>query len=164
MAVWTENDHGLNIGTDDRPSRIMAAFCDQGWSTPQVVVAETAVVPIRVVENLGPLDALKRSVELLKETWSEQIAGNLGMGLVFGVLLVAAIVVGGAGIAAAIAAGSTVLTILVIALAVVALLFLSLLSSALSGIYMATVYRHAADGEVGANLPAALVENTFRAR
>ena len=39
-----------------------------------------------VVEKVGPMDAVKRSAALLKDTWGEQIAGNLGVGLFFGLI------------------------------------------------------------------------------
>ena len=34
-----------------------------------------------------PVDAIKRSVELLKRTWGENAIGNVGLGLVFGLLI-----------------------------------------------------------------------------
>jgi len=40
------------------------------------------VVPLMVIENLGPIDALRESAERLKRTWGEQLILNGGMGLV----------------------------------------------------------------------------------
>ena len=40
------------------------------------------VVPLIVLENLGPVDALKASAARLKRTWGEQLILNGGMGLV----------------------------------------------------------------------------------
>ena len=42
-----------------------------------------------VVENKGPIAALKESTRLLKRTWGEQLAGNVGFGLIFGLLMLA---------------------------------------------------------------------------
>jgi len=39
-----------------------------------------------VVENINPLDALKKSASMFKRTWGEQIIGNFSFGLVFFVL------------------------------------------------------------------------------
>jgi hypothetical protein len=37
--------------------------------------------PVLAVEEIGPIEAVKRSASLLKRTWGEQIAGNLGDGV-----------------------------------------------------------------------------------
>ena len=39
------------------------------------------VVPILVLENIGPVDAVKRSASLFKKTWGENLAGQVGFGL-----------------------------------------------------------------------------------
>ena len=36
------------------------------------------VVPVLIVENLGPIAAIKRSGSLLKETWGNQVTANFG--------------------------------------------------------------------------------------
>ena len=46
------------------------------------------VVPILVLEDLGVGDALKRSKDLFKKTWGENVIGQFGLGAV-GFLLVA---------------------------------------------------------------------------
>src|SRR4051794_4920069 len=45
-------------------------------------VATFLVVPVLAAENVGPIDAIKRSGGLLKKTWGEQIIGNVGIGLI----------------------------------------------------------------------------------
>ena len=60
-----------------------------GWS-----LATFLVVPVLVAEGLGPIDAVRRSSQLLKRTWGEQIAGNVGVGAVFFLAFVVAIVLG----------------------------------------------------------------------
>ena len=44
------------------------------------------VVPILVTRDVGPIDAVKESMTLLKRTWGENVAGNVGIGLAFGLL------------------------------------------------------------------------------
>ena len=44
------------------------------------------VVPVLVVENVGPIEAVKRSALYLRRTWGEQVVGGAGMGLVFFIL------------------------------------------------------------------------------
>src|SRR4051812_21358529 len=39
------------------------------------------VVPVLVVEKVGPFEAVKRSVTLLRQTWGESLVGGIGLGL-----------------------------------------------------------------------------------
>jgi hypothetical protein len=118
-------------------------------------------VPILVVEDVGPVDAVKRSTALLKKTWGEQVAGNLGMGSVFGLITFGVVLLGIAGIIAGAAIGSGILMGLAVAAMVLALLAIALVSSALSGIYAAAVYRYAAEGQTGAFFPESMVKSAF---
>ena len=124
-------------------------------------IATYLVVPVLVAENLGPLDAVKRSVEYLKRTWGEQITGKVGVGTVFGLLIFAVIAL---GVVVFIAVASTESLVLMAAVAFVfitAVLVLSLLSSALSGIYAAAVYRYAAEGQLSEHFSQELVTDAF---
>ncbi len=44
-------------------------------------VVSLFVVPAMVYDNVGPVDGLKRSVEVLKRTWGESLIRHYGMGL-----------------------------------------------------------------------------------
>jgi len=108
------------------------------------------VIPVLVVEGVGPIEAIKRSAGLLKKTWGEQIIGSAGIGLVFGLggVLVAAV---GIGLGALIiGAGVAALGVAVLAVTVVAILVISLLGATLHGIYSAAVYEYAIGGDTGA--------------
>src|SRR6516162_6321216 len=39
------------------------------------------VVPVLVVEKVGPIEAVKRSVQILKQTWGDALVGKFGIGL-----------------------------------------------------------------------------------
>ena len=48
------------------------------------------VVPVLIVENVGPIAAIKRSGTLLKSTWGNQVTANFGFALIYiGAALVA---------------------------------------------------------------------------
>jgi len=68
---------------------IVAALGGMAWN-----IITFLVIPVLVVEGVGPIKAIKRSAGLLKKTWGEQIIGNAGIGLVFGLLGFAVAVVG----------------------------------------------------------------------
>jgi Family of unknown function (DUF6159) len=125
-------------------------------------LATFLAVPVLVIENVGPIEAVKRSAGLLKKTWGEQIVGSFGIGTVFGLLTFAVILVGIVLIALFASINASALVLLTIMVMVVGVLALSLLSSALSGIYQAVVYRYATQGEVGGAFPRELVEGAFK--
>lgn len=123
-------------------------------------LATFLVVPVLVSENIGPIDALKKSVDLLKRTWGENAIGNVGISAVFGLIMLAAIVV---GVVATIAAGalSPKLAILVGALFIIGVLLLGVYQAALSGIYSAALYRYATDGQAPAGFQSAGLQTAF---
>jgi Flp pilus assembly pilin Flp len=124
---------------------IIAALGGMAWT-----IITFLVVPVLVVEGVGPITAIKRSAGLLKKTWGEQIIGSAGIGLVFGLISLAVAVIGiGLGVLV-MSAGIAVLGIAVIAVAVIAIIVISLLGATLRGIYSAALYEYAVGGETGA--------------
>ncbi len=138
---------------------IAAGLLGLGWN-----LAVFLAVPVLVVENVGPIEAVKRSAQLLKKTWGEQIAGNFGIGLVFGLAIFGVILTGGLATVFAISTGSTPLIIAVIGCAVLGIIALALIQSTLSGIYTAAVYRYAAKGETGGFFDESMVKNAFKVK
>ena len=137
--------------------RMVASLLGFGWT-----IATFLVVPVLAVENVGPVEAIKRSVALLKKTWGEEVAGQLGLGVIFGVAGFMVMVVGiFATIAAASITNSLALPIGIALLFVLALVLLGLVNSALTGIYTAAVYNYAVEGNAGHFFDEALVKNTF---
>ncbi|MDZ4765466.1 MAG: DUF6159 family protein [Chloroflexota bacterium] len=122
--------------------RIVVSIIGGAWN-----LVTFLVVPVLIMENVSPLDAIKRSFELLKKTWGEQIVGNFSIGGVFGLLTLGVALLGGLliGVTADAAPGLAILFSILLVLALVAI---GLLSSALSGIYTAALYRYATDGSV----------------
>jgi hypothetical protein len=126
-------------------------------------VATFLVVPVLVMEDVGPIDAIKRSAALLKQTWGEQLVGNFSIGTVFGLI--------GVGVALLIAvplfaiAGSTnspALMVLAVVLVVLAMVVIGVISSTLQGIFTAALYRYATEGTTGGFFDDAMVKDAFR--
>ena len=150
---------------------ILRAVSERGGIIGQIVsslvgfawgVAAFLVVPVLVVEGVGPIDGVKRSTNLLKRTWGEQIVGNFGIGTVFGLLFVLLILVGVGAIALAVVSGSVALIITVVLLVVAAIMLLAMVNGALSGIYTAAVYRYATTGETAAGFDPDIIKNAFK--
>ncbi|MBI5034362.1 MAG: hypothetical protein HZB51_27890 [Chloroflexi bacterium] len=140
-------------------ANIVRSIIGTAWN-----VATYLAVPVLVVENVGPIEAIKKSAGLLKRTWGEQVVGGTGMGLVFFLLFLLATVIAGAGIFLGLALELNLLIIMFIIIGVIEYLVLALFSSTLSGIYSAAVYRYAAEGEMGQQFAPELIQNAFRTK
>jgi hypothetical protein len=126
-------------------------------------VATFLVVPILVAERLGPIDAIKRSAQLLKATWGEQLAGNFSIGTVFGLIGVGIVLfVGVPLIMLGAASESPVLLVGAVALIFLAMVIIGVISSTLQGIYTAALYRFATQGTTGGFYDDAMIKNAFR--
>lgn len=125
-------------------------------------VATFLVVPVLASEGVGPVDAVKRSAELLKQTWGENLIGNAGLGVVFGVVFFVAVVLAAVLVFGAVATQSVAVIAPVIVLVAIGLVLLGLVQSTLQGIYAAALYRYAEAGEVGGGFDQALLESAFR--
>jgi hypothetical protein len=126
-------------------------------------VATAMVVPVLVAQNVGPVDAIKESVLLLKKTWGENILGNAGIGLAFGLVIAGTFVVG-LILAIALSAVSPWLGAGVGVLTVIAVLMLAVVQAALSGIYAAALYRFAVDGAAPPGFEGGALQLAFRAK
>jgi hypothetical protein len=137
--------------------QIAASFVGMAWN-----IATFLVVPVLVIEDIGPIDAVKRSGSLLKKTWGEQLVGNLGMGAVFGLAFFLLFIVFFGLFAAAITTESGVAIAVVVIAAVACFVLLGLISSALEGIYQAAVYRHAMGEDVSGFFDPEMVASAFK--
>lgn len=139
--------------------RIAANLLGMAWT-----FATFLVVPVLVSRDIGPVDAVRESVSLLKRTWGENVVGNVGINLAFGLVTTLVVVLAiGATVAAAFAGGPK-LAIPVAVLGGIAVAFVAVVQAALSGIYAAAVYRYAVDGQAPAGFAGGELATAFRAR
>ena len=136
--------------------RIVIGLVGAAWT-----VATFMVVPVLVAQDVGPLEAVKESVNLLKKTWGENIIGTGGIGIVFGLLIVATVIV---GVVASIAAAalSPYLAVTMAVITVLAVIFLGVIQAALGGIYAAALYRYAVDGQAPAGFGGSALQLAFK--
>jgi len=137
--------------------RLVVGLVGLAWN-----LATFLVVPVLVTENVGPVDAVKRSMALFKKTWGEQVIGNFGVGAITGLIAFLLILTFIPLCFLAVATNSTAVIALTVGGFVFALVLLSLVSATLSGIYTAAVYRFAAEGEVGTTFHADMVQGAFK--
>ena len=124
--------------------KIVIAILGAAWT-----VATYFVVPVLVVEKLGPYDALKRSTGIIRKTWGESLVGNVGIGLVTTLLTVLAVLTTGV-LTAFVAAklGSIGVAISGVVLVLLIIVASALISSALSSIVLSASYLYATEGKV----------------
>ncbi|MGB0133088.1 DUF6159 family protein [Dokdonella sp.] len=127
-------------------------------------VASFLVVPVLVSQDIGPIDAVKRSAELLKKTWGQNLIGTGGIGIVFGLAIFAFALIGGGLIALAISSGILAITITTIVAVVIVFLLLILIQAALQGVYAAALYRFATEGDAGEGFDKGLVAGAFKVK
>jgi hypothetical protein len=139
--------------------RIAVALVGFAW-----VVATSLVVPVLAAEDVGPIDAIRRSVELIKKAWGEDLIGNAGIGVAFGVAMVMLAFCGVLLFIAALIAHETALAILVVVVLVLTMCGLALVHTTLSALYSAALYRYASGEAKTGDIDPSLLENAFRAR
>ncbi len=138
--------------------RILGSLLGTAWT-----VASFLVVPVLVANKIGPIDAVKKSIELLKTTWGENAVGQLGIGFVFGFIMAGVII---AGVVLSIF-GFTVSPYLggtIVILTVLLALTVGIIQSALSGVYAAALYRFASDGVAPQGFEGMSLQTAFKAK
>lgn len=123
----------------DKIGQIVASLLGMAWT-----LVSFLVVPILVLENKGPIEALKDSASLLKKTWGEQLTSNFSFGLIFFVLSIPAFAL----IFLGFFLGGAVVGLVCVGLAAIYLLVLGLIQSALQAIFQTALYLYARDGQV----------------
>lgn len=136
--------------------RIVVSLVGIAWN-----VTTYLTVPVLVMEEVGPIEAIKRSASLLKKSWGEQIVGNFGISTIFGLIAVGLIILAIPAIVLAAMTESVVLIVVTVVVFALLLILSALVGSTLSGIYSAALYNYAVSGETGGYFEKELIENAF---
>jgi hypothetical protein len=109
---------------------VAAGLIGAAWN-----VVTWLVLPIIIIEGIGPIAAIKKSANLLKTTWGENLFAQAGIGLIGFLLMLPGILIFG-GL-------SFVLPVVGIPLLFIWVVVISCLMSALGAIYRTALYRFA---------------------
>ncbi|XYK80342.1 MAG: DUF6159 family protein [Labrenzia sp.] len=126
-----------------------------GWA-----VATYFAVPILVVDGVGPVTAIKRSVQAVRKTWGEALVGHIGLGALNFLILIVAMPILMLGIFSFEqnpALGSGLATV-----GVTLILIGSVVVTTLSAILRAALYIYAVEGEMPLNFDSRLIRNAFQ--
>lgn len=139
--------------------RIVIKFIGAAWA-----IATYFVVPIVAAQGLGPKDAVKSSVQLLKKTWGEGLVGNMALGVVGFVGFVLVVFATMIAIYFAQYANSLAFTLSLFAVGFAALICVGIVQSTLSQIFLAGLYRYATTGEVPEGFSEASMAESFKTK
>jgi hypothetical protein len=136
--------------------RIVVAIIGAGWT-----LATAMTLPVLIEENVGPIEAISRSLELLKRNWGENLIGNSGISL--GVLVVALPILALAFIfmSAAVSTHTFGSIVLGMAFFVLAIIIIGLVSTTLHAIYTAALYRFATGNKDNAGIDGDLLAGAY---
>jgi hypothetical protein len=132
--------------------RFVTGLLGAGWA-----IATFFVVPVLVVEGVGPIQAVKRSCSILKRAWGESLVAQFGIGFCVFLATLLAIVPGVIGVAL----GTPLTAGIGIGISVLLVLIISLISAALHTIILAALYMYAAEGKVPSQFDEQLLASAY---
>lgn len=140
--------------------KIVIALLGAAWT-----IATYFVVPVLVVEKLGPVDAFRRSAGILKKAWSESVVSNVGIGFVtFIVTLLIVVATSVAFVMLAVKLASLAVAIAGLGVVLLILVIAALVGSALNSIALSALYLYATEDRVPEAFAGSGIENAFAAR
>jgi hypothetical protein len=148
----------IESGKDNWLGKFIARLLGAAWA-----IMTFFVVPILVVEKVGPFQAIKRSIAVLKKTWGEALIGNIGLGLFSFILFLPALLLLGI-MGACFAQGYMALGFTFLALAVVYIIIYAIFTSALSTVFVSALYQYAAFDKVPQGYEEDVMKNAFTSR
>ena len=128
--------------------KIIVALVGSAWS-----LATFFVVPVLVLEQENVRGSFWRSVEVFKKTWGETVVGGINFTVAAICAWITLVAVTGA-----LAMVIGVASVVVFAAGAV---FLMVFFSALQGVYVASLYRYATNGDTGPGFDRTLLEQAF---
>jgi len=140
----------------EKAGEIISAVLGTAWT-----VLTFFVVPVLVVEKVGPFAAIGRSVSLLRKTWGEALVGGLGLGLFKLLIMIVPILVLVAGIALAVMVQPVYLGLAVAGGGLLLVLLGAAMCAALDTIFLSALYQYAAFDQVPGGFSREIIAHAF---
>jgi hypothetical protein len=137
--------------------RIVVAVIGAGWT-----LATAMTLPVLIEENVGPVEAISRSLDLLKSNWGENLIGNGGISLGVAVVAIPVMVVAVLVMFAALATKAAATMVLGMLFFALTIIVLGLVSTTLHTIYTAALYRFATGSKDSAGIDGDLLAEAYR--
>ena len=120
----------------------------------------TLCIPGMVYNDLGPIAAIKKSVDTLKKTWGESLVRIYGLGIIEIILIVLGVVVG-LIMLFTIGMISAYMSIAVVAVTAIYILFVIILFSVANSIFNTALFYYAEKGKVPQGYSEDIMQGTF---
>jgi hypothetical protein len=123
------------------------------------------VVPVLVVDGVGPIEAVKRSSAILRKTWGETVGGQGGLSIISLLFFLPVVLVIGLVAAVGRSTGADAAVVVTLAAIVVPyVLALMVVFTALGTIFRTGAYVYATTGKAPSNMDPALLQGAFRGK
>ncbi len=140
----------------EKVGQFISAILGTAWS-----VVTFFVVPVLVVEKVGPFQAVSRSIAILKKTWGEALVGNFGLGFFKLLIFLPGLLILAAGIFLLANGQPVALGLTVIGLGVVWMLGAGAVGATLDTIFLSALYQYAAYDRVPEGFDRRSIEGAF---
>jgi hypothetical protein len=139
----------------EKVGQIVAGLFGMAWGAVTYFV-----VPVLVIEKVGPIDAVKRSFAILRKTWGETLTANFSIGLFVFLAHLLALIPAVLGVLIAGVPGLIAGVVVTLALWMI----IALAAAALNAIVLAATYLYAAEGVVPQQFDRELLQDAFKAK
>jgi hypothetical protein len=138
-------------------ANILIGLLGMAWSIMTIFV-----VPVLVYENIGPIDAIKKSIQIIKKTWGESLIKSIGLGLVQFFVFILIILVS-AGFTYLLAMGFDAMGIVIgVAVGLLLILLAGLVFTVASTIFNTALYVYANNNIIASGFSEEVVKGAFR--
>lgn len=138
-------------------ANILIGILGMAWS-----IVTIFVVPVLVYEGLGPIDALKKSTQVIKKTWGESLIKALGLGIVQFLVFVMVIIASGALTFALSSAFDTAGMLIGISVGALLLLLTGMVFTVASTIFNTALYVYANNNLIASGFNEEVVKGAFK--
>jgi Family of unknown function (DUF6159) len=137
--------------------RIVTAMIGGAWT-----LATAMTLPVLIVENVGPVEAISRSLDLLRKNWGENLIGNGGISIGVAVIGIPICLLAGLFMMFAISSKALAMIIIAAFVLLMSVVSLSLVSATLHAIYTAALYRFATGSKDNGGIGRDLLAGAFQ--
>jgi hypothetical protein len=141
---------------NEKVGAIVASILGSAWTALTYFV-----VPVLVMDGVGPFMAIKLSLGTLKSTWGEALVGHFSLGLLAFLVMLPVILVCGVLGSMAFMAGNTVGIVAAVAVCVVLIIVAAAATSAADIIFKTLLYNYATGRSVPASVDTTAFQDAF---
>jgi hypothetical protein len=138
---------------------ILIALIGMAWT-----IVTIFVVPVLVYEGLGPVDAVKKSIQVIKKTWGESLIKAIGLGLIQFLIMLGIIIAAGLltyGLSTMFEMKGLLIGI---GIGVLLLLLVGLVFSVASTIFNTALYVYANNGQIASGFNEDIIKGSFKTK